>query len=55
MSDLQWFILAILFLIFLAGVHRRTVRYLLVKKLLKDNMDSDEIAEVLNAYRGEDQ
>lgn len=54
MDSLQWFILAILGLIFIAGCHRRILRYRLAQQLLDEDKSPSVIERILKAYDGEE-
>lgn len=56
MDSLQYFILAILVLVALVGVHRRRTRAKLIQHLLDEGKSAAEIDKIMGAYhRGDEQ
>lgn len=44
------FFLGVLALAFMAGAHRRLIRYQLVKRMIENQFNSESIVDVIEAY-----
>lgn len=53
MTGFQQFILALLGIFAVVGFHRRTVRAHLVRDLVEEQLDAEEIALILMGFDGE--
>jgi hypothetical protein len=50
-----WFLVIWFSLMFLAGIHRRTLRSRIVKRMIEDSRNADDIEKALKAYDGEEE
>lgn len=55
MQSFQWFVLCILGLIALVGVHRRFTRSKLIYRLLDEDRTAAEIEKIMCAYKQEEE